>query len=55
MDLMLLLLLGRRGGTRRLPSRERGVGSRFQAAGRAIEGSVEVGKDIETHGDKAGN
>lgn len=38
----------------RLPSTEGEVGSRFQAVGRAIEGSKVVGKDIETHKDERG-
>lgn len=38
----------------RLPFRVGGVGSRFQAVGGAIGGLIEVGKDIERHGDKKG-
>lgn len=30
------------------------MGSQFQAVGRAIGGLIEVGKDIEAHGDKTG-
>lgn len=37
-----------------LPSREGGMDSKFQAMGRAIGVVLEVGKDIETHGDKTG-
>lgn len=39
-------------GTVWLPSREGGMDSKFQAMGRAIGVVLEVGKDIETHGDK---